>query len=277
MPEFILDTGNTESHLAFDRLPDLCRGYLEAALFCGVTFDADGESVEIDGLGLGNLDPGALDSMVADCVRFQLANAETLARVCDGGVYDLEAAGCDYWFTRNGHAVGFWDRGLGDDGDTLTTACQYDESGLWAAPLDPDTLEPLPGYHVDHINESTESPDPDDPELWRVFLDRDTAPLDETESAALEAMRPPGPDLSRVGSRYGAPLGRPSYQADPGEPATARRVTLDPGGYDAGGAYWGLGLPLWRIMAADGDTLDHIRAATADNALAMYRTRGVAA
>jgi hypothetical protein len=29
--------------------------------------------------------------------------------------YDPEQAGCDYWFTRNGHGVGFWDRDALDD------------------------------------------------------------------------------------------------------------------------------------------------------------------
>ena len=264
-----------------DRLPDFCRGYLEAAFFTGVCADTgDGESIEIDGLGLGNLDPGALDSMVADCVRFIIANRETLDRVTAGGAYGLEAAGRDFWFTRNGHGVGFWDRGLGDDGETLSTACRYDESGLWAAPLDPDTLEPLPGYHVAHVAPSDAAPDPDNPELWRVFLDMDSAPLDETEKAVLDSLRPDGPDLTQVGGRYGAPMGRAAYHAEPGEQITARRITLDPGGYDAGGAYWGLGAPLWRVMGQDGATLAHIRADTRQAALAAYQEQakeGVAA
>ncbi len=27
----------------------------------------------------------------------------------------------DFWYTRNGHGVGFWDRGLGKVGDDLST------------------------------------------------------------------------------------------------------------------------------------------------------------
>lgn len=30
--------------------------------------------------------------------------------------------GHDFWLTRNGHGAGFWDRGLGADGDELTKA-----------------------------------------------------------------------------------------------------------------------------------------------------------
>lgn len=32
----------------------------------------------------------------------------------------LEQFGHDFWLTRNGHGAGFWDRGLGGLGDTLT-------------------------------------------------------------------------------------------------------------------------------------------------------------
>jgi len=37
--------------------------------------------------------------------------------------YDIEQClGHDIWYTSNGHGVGFWDRGLGDLGERLTTA-----------------------------------------------------------------------------------------------------------------------------------------------------------
>ena len=32
--------------------------------------------------------------------------------------------GHDFWLTRNGHGVGFWDRGLGEIGDRLTKLAQ---------------------------------------------------------------------------------------------------------------------------------------------------------
>jgi len=32
--------------------------------------------------------------------------------------------GHDFWLTRNGHGAGFWDRGLGDRGDSLTAICE---------------------------------------------------------------------------------------------------------------------------------------------------------
>ncbi len=39
---------------------------------------------------------------------------------------DVSAAmvGYDFYMTRNGHGVGFWDRGLGETGDWLTAMCK---------------------------------------------------------------------------------------------------------------------------------------------------------
>lgn len=68
----------------------------------------------------------------------------------------------------------------------------------------------------------------------------------------------PLPDVS---SRYGAPMGRrdsSSYTDSHGRrveitctadspPFYLVRVPLDSGGYDSGGAYWGLGAPLYRF------------------------------
>lgn len=347
MPEFYLELGDSESHKRFDALPDIARGYIEAAFFTGVCasivpadaepwqhssgvmMEAEPESVEIDGLGVGNLDPESLAGLEAQAVRFWIANAETLETATESGAYDLEQAGRDLWFTRNGHGVGFWDRGLGDIGDALTTACQYDEIDLFAVPLDLETGEPLPGFHVDHGKPSEAEPDPDDSDAWRVFLSMPETPLTGLERAALAALEGdadaatvariwepvkrtdsayraawdlfaqtqndsgdiaedspvrlardraltentqaeavaldalealPGDratvqPLADVGSQYGAPMGRRGDVLDPdaGKPS-ARRVTLDSGGYDAGGAYWGVGQALWRVTDRDGNT-----------------------
>ncbi len=326
MPEFILELGDSESHKRFDALPDIARGYLEAAFFTGLTYvfpDPEGDTqcadgtrgdcLEIDGLGVGNLDPESFAAMVADASRFWLANAETLERVTASGDYDLEQAGRDLWFTRNGHGVGFWDRGLGDDGDALADACRYDESDLFAEPLegtipdwddiDPDgwtvglshTVAPLTGLEraalaalegdadaatVARIWEPVKRTDSAYRAAWDLFarthndsgdiaedspvrLARDRALTENTqaEAVALDALEAlPGDratvqPLADVGSRYGAPMGRRGDVLDPdaGRP-TAKRVTLDSGGYDAGGAYWGVGQSLWRVTDPDGNT-----------------------
>lgn len=65
----------------------------------------------------------------------------------------------------------------------------------------------------------------------------------------------PLPDVS---SRYGAPMGRRSgtcINLDPAERISLQRVRLNSGGYDSGGAYWGLGAPLWCAMDHTGETV----------------------
>lgn len=60
-----------------------------------------------------------------------------------------------------------------------------------------------------------------------------------------------------VSGRYGAPLGRRSAtfaNLDPAKRIQLFHVPLNGGGYDRGGAYWGLGAPLWCAMDHEGET-----------------------
>ena len=67
-----------------------------------------------------------------------------------------------------------------------------------------------------------------------------------------------------VNARYGAPMGRKSdhlegliiTEADPR--FTLRRVRINSGGYDSGGAYWGLGEPLfwWSVTITEDEARD---------------------
>lgn len=54
-----------------------------------------------------------------------------------------------------------------------------------------------------------------------------------------------------VNSKYGAPMGRPKqgHGADPTTPFEVKRVPINSGGYDRGGAYWGTGQPLYFYIA----------------------------
>ncbi len=87
--------------------------------------------------------------------------------------------------------------------------------------------------------------------------------------------------LPPVNCRYGAPMGRACIEPRLSEPTKVplRRVPLNSGGYDAGGAYWGLGAPLWHALSVDGrlDTFFRARnrsaakaAILADNPLARF-------
>jgi hypothetical protein len=46
----------------------------------------------------------------------------------------------------------------------------------------------------------------------------------------------------------------------------ADKIRLDRGGYDRGGRYWGVGLPLFRVYSMDGEVDVHVRANTASQA-----------
>ena len=65
-----------------------------------------------------------------------------------------------------------------------------------------------------------------------------------------------------VNCTYGAPLGRSSQPAghDDTVKVSLRRVPINAGGYDRGGAYWGLGAPLWYACDDDGDYSEYFRA-----------------
>lgn len=79
--------------------------------------------------------------------------------------------------------------------------------------------------------------------------------------------------ISPVSCKYGAPMGRhtgPDYLDTDAGRIYLRRVYLDKGGYDKGGAYWGLGAPLWEALDQDGNGRI-FRAATRDTAKAMIR------
>lgn len=67
---------------------------------------------------------------------------------------------------------------------------------------------------------------------------------------------------SPVGSKYGAPMGRYCGPVDPDTDARFNlfMVRLDRGGYDPGGAYWGVAEPLYYFEASDGTASGYLRA-----------------
>lgn len=72
-----------------------------------------------------------------------------------------------------------------------------------------------------------------------------------------------------AGSARGAPFGRPSFTAAdtaPGARVYLFRVHVHASGYDSGGAYWGVGQPLYYFTTADGAESGYLRAADRDHA-----------
>lgn len=144
MPEFILEIGSVEHQRTFNALDGFTRGYIEALFFTveeQLCEDSDGarempsvafnmatmESRFVDGnsFGFADLAADTLASIVKDCETFQRVNAALLDSAYERDDYDSEQAGRDFWFTRNGHGVGYWDRTQlendSDEYDSLTS------------------------------------------------------------------------------------------------------------------------------------------------------------
>lgn len=123
MPKFVMENrdqcARTESEFVL--------GFIEAMLFTETSpaFDSDEwfsdecrdaqEQGQADGtlpgdVGYCDIHPDSLAAIRADCEAWQAANADLLRQACDRPGYDMAQAGRDYWFTRNGHGVGFWSR-----------------------------------------------------------------------------------------------------------------------------------------------------------------------
>lgn len=120
MPEFILDRGTAESARTFTSLDDFTKGYIEALFFTET-------SEELEDASFADLAPSALAEIMADCAAFQSKAADLLNLAYERD-YDATQAGRDFWFTRNGHGVGFWDRKpLEEDGlgDRLSKLCGW--------------------------------------------------------------------------------------------------------------------------------------------------------
>ena len=99
------------------------RGYLDAALFTadenppsGCDYVESGRASEM----YPSLPDWFVNKAREACQKFRNENAELLLNAGDDWQY-----GADFWYTRNGHGVGFWDRGYPDEvADPLTEACK---------------------------------------------------------------------------------------------------------------------------------------------------------
>jgi hypothetical protein len=87
--------------------------------------------------------------------------------------------------------------------------------------------------------------------------------------------------LPRIPASYGASMGRPDIDKLDAPDAigrvTLRRIRLDRGGYDSGGAYWGHGQPLYYAGSNCGRLDIFFRAANRIDAKAKVTARYPAA
>jgi len=128
MPEFILDLGGPDGAAIFDSLDEFAQGYVEAMFFT-----SGGPEDDLEGATVADLAPAAVEKIIRDCEQFQRVCKAPLGLAYARGEptyrgpvpYTPKRAGNDFWFTRNGHGTGFWDRGIGQVGDDLSEACGF--------------------------------------------------------------------------------------------------------------------------------------------------------
>ncbi len=117
-----------------EKLDSFTRAYIEAALWSSA--DDNGRPLDRDH-DLSDIASETTARMVADCAKFQAENYATIqAATCrrgSGWYSQATQAGHDFWFTRNGHGVGFWDGDwLEPEASILTAAAQaFGEFGLY--------------------------------------------------------------------------------------------------------------------------------------------------
>lgn len=147
MPEFIMDkSGHVDvarkwqteiiregfkGDMHWRDLPEGARGYLEAAYFTDACNpDAEGYDAFIAEHGepsFRHLTPESLAAALEDWTAFEAKVRPLLAQAYEREGYDETRAGHDFWYTRNGHGVGFWDRDelrRGGLGETLSRVAQ---------------------------------------------------------------------------------------------------------------------------------------------------------
>lgn len=138
MPNFQLDRGSPEAARQFQALDSFTQGYIEAMFFTctGTGDDAEGD---LEHATVAELAPSALQRIIADCQAFR----DSLPKDGHGRTwldlafdyapagYDEQRAGNDYWYSRNGHGTGYWDRGLGEIGDKLHAAAGFSQVDLY--------------------------------------------------------------------------------------------------------------------------------------------------
>jgi hypothetical protein len=98
-----------------------------------------------------------------------------------------------------------------------------------------------------------------------IVLAFENAPMSALVSVYQDNPVPP------VSGKYGAPLGRGSSNLDHDGIWKAKRVKLDEGGYDKGGAYWGLRFNGESIYAVQ-DGMGNIAYVDAANKAAALKT-----
>lgn len=125
MSQFILNANHHGKH-PFYSLDDFAKGYVEAMFFTNGDTGDEREDL-LNDIGVEKLTKKAVEEIRHDCNMFKVKAKDLLDFAVGRDGYSEERAGNDFWFTRQGHGVGFWDRNelkADDLGDKLSEAAR---------------------------------------------------------------------------------------------------------------------------------------------------------
>lgn len=107
-----------------EKLDAFTAAYIDCLLW--LVRDENEETLDLQGECPSILTADALKQCIEDCADFQQANKAALEAAYSDPRFQfgVTQSGHDFFLTRNGHGAGFWDRGLGEVGDTLTKAAK---------------------------------------------------------------------------------------------------------------------------------------------------------
>lgn len=127
MPQHEMPFRDNADQTAFEALDKFTQGYVQAIFFA----ECNSDNPELQDATFADLAPETLEQIKKECAAFQDMPKDGHGRTlldlaCDyaPAEYTMERAGTDFWFTRNGHGAGYWDRELGATGDALSEAAK---------------------------------------------------------------------------------------------------------------------------------------------------------
>lgn len=118
-------------------IDEFVKGHLEAALYSSSdTVMKDGKACDIF-LDEREISEEEAVKLIPDCLAFIAEHKQGLIEYTKTAKINenqtpWKQAGWDFWMTRQGHGVGYWDRDAGDIGDNLSNECiSWLHSGLY--------------------------------------------------------------------------------------------------------------------------------------------------
>lgn len=118
-----------------DEIETFERAYIEALIWTATT--EAGETLDQAGYDGDDLSDEARQSIREDVEDFLGAHVAIIRELDykdDHGYGNIALAGHDFLLTRQGQGVGFWDRGLGEIGQSLTLAAHvYGDTSVWVS------------------------------------------------------------------------------------------------------------------------------------------------